>query len=183
MSNALNCGIAHFDKKVTNYQLYVDKLLQEQEQKIKEQNKIIESLKNLEVKPFSKIDEFTNVKQTYTIGFQNGAKEIYVVTTQNPGSGAMINIEGYFADGDKVMFQYASTNNSTHYYFQNVDGLLRLFVYEFNYGVGIVHNMLPMFISADGMNMSEKTFINNNHLIQALNFSYTGTMGGTVYAR
>lgn len=69
------CGIAYFDKKVTNYQIYVDRLLQEQEKKIKtnedyltnsidSQNQKIDSFIAEQENTSSSEVNFTRVKST-----------------------------------------------------------------------------------------------------------------------
>ena len=186
MENLLKKAFAFFDRKITDYQIYVDRRLQTQENKLKTFNNYLmselENINNPTVKKFNEIAVLRNQSSGFEVAFPNGVNEIYIKNVYL-SAGKTMNIFFDFNDGDTVMFQYTTTNDSAYIYFKNDGAFLSLNIQEYNIGTGNVKYILPMFMTTDGMGMSSKNEFNNPQKIYKLRATYSGTCSPTIYAR
>lgn len=68
----LKCYLAHIDKQVTDYQLYVDKVIQEQNKKIKELEKYLINTLDSHKKMIGDLDVALDELHSYAQALLNG---------------------------------------------------------------------------------------------------------------
>lgn len=123
MDNEIKCAIAHFDRKTTDYQIYVDRALQTQDKKIKtHENYLINTLdsQNKRITDFmeenagdgSKKFELVYDGIIQDVTFDKPYTELYFIYSTMAGHGADVTIklddnsyiEGYLDGAEKTKY-------------------------------------------------------------------------------